>query len=101
MGKEKILLIAQEGLNKGGVQTVIMSIVRNLSHKYQFDIVLFTKEQRFYDNEFLEYGGRIFRIAFLKSRNVNVRRVEKLLRNTLGLFYLKRIIKLKKLIFVK
>ena len=33
--KEKILFIAQEGLNKGGVQTVIMNITKELSSKYQ------------------------------------------------------------------
>lgn len=90
---EKILLVAQEGLNKGGVQTVIMSIVRNLSHKYQFDIILFTNEERFYDEEFESYGGQIFRISFIKSRNKYARRFEKFLRKTLGFHLIKKIIR--------
>ena len=90
---EKILLVAQEGLNKGGVQTVIMSIVKNLHHKYKFDIILFTNEVRYYDNEFESFGGKIFRISFFKSRNVFMRRIEKFLRKTLGYFMIKRIIK--------
>ena len=92
MGKDKILIVAQEGLNKGGVQTVIMSLVRNLSSKYQFDIILFTKETRFYDQEFLSYGGRIFRISFFKSRNLYFRRCEKILRRTIGFYKTKHII---------
>lgn len=90
---EKILLVAQEGLNKGGVQTVIMSIVRNLSHKYQFDIILFTKEERYYDKEFESYGGKLFRISFIKNRNRYARRLEKFLRKTLGLHLIKNIIR--------
>ena len=65
---DKILFVAQEGLNKGGVQTVIMSLVENLSSIYQIDIVLFTREERYYDKIFESYGGRIYRIAFLDGR---------------------------------
>lgn len=62
MKKDKILLVSCHGLGNGGVQAVIMHIVRNLSDSYIFDIVLFTDEKRYYDDEFLSYGGQIFRI---------------------------------------
>ncbi|MDU6807963.1 MAG: glycosyltransferase [Clostridium sp.] len=67
--KEKILLVSCEGLGKGGVQSVIMSIVRNMSYKYVFDIILFTDEKRFYDDEFESYGGKIFRIPNYNGEN--------------------------------
>ena len=59
---KKILEVSCNGLTNGGVQQVIMSIVRNLYKEYHFDILVFTKEKEYYDEEFLSYGGRIFRI---------------------------------------
>ena len=49
---DKVLLVSCEGLGRGGVQSVIMSIVKGLSDKFIFDIVLFTSEKRYYDDEF-------------------------------------------------
>lgn len=89
---DKILFIAQEGLNKGGVQTVIMSLVENLSCKFQIDIVLFTREKRYYDIIFESYGGRIYRIAFLEGKSKWIKRINKFLRSTIGYFQLKKII---------
>lgn len=90
--KEKILFIAQEGLNKGGVQTVIMNLTKELSSKYQFDIILFTSESRYYDDYFESLGGRIFRISFFNSRNIYVKRLEKFLRKTIGYYLIKKVI---------
>lgn len=59
---KKILLVSCEGLGNGGVQAVMMSIVRKLHCEYKFDMLLFTSEKRFYDDEFLSYGGKIIRI---------------------------------------
>lgn len=59
--KNKILQVSCNGLTNGGVQQVIMSIVRNLSDEYQFDILTFTKGKEYYDDEFCTYGGKIFR----------------------------------------
>ena len=58
---KKALLISCEGLGNGGVQAVMMSIVRNLVDKVSFDVVVFTKERRYYDDEVESYGGNIFR----------------------------------------
>lgn len=55
-------MVSCEGFGNGGVQAVIMTIVRALHHEYTFDALLFTEEERFYDKEFLSYGGKIFRI---------------------------------------
>lgn len=62
MDKKKILLVSCDGLGNGGVQAVMMGIVRNLSCKYIFDILLFTNEKRHFDDEFLSYGGEIIRV---------------------------------------
>lgn len=60
-GKIKVLQVSCNGLGNGGVQSVIMNIVRALKNEIEFDILLFTDEIRHYDNEFEQYGN-IFRI---------------------------------------
>lgn len=55
-------MVFSGGLGNGGVQTVIMNIVRNMHKEYLFDILLLTSEKRYYDDEFLTYGGEIYRI---------------------------------------
>lgn len=67
--KRKILLISCKGLGKGGVQAVIMSIVRKLSHEFTFDIILFTKVKGYYEEEFESYGGKIYRIPLYEGKN--------------------------------
>ena len=59
--KEKVLLISSGGLSKSGVPTVLMTIVDGLKDSYEFDILLHTSDQGYYDQQFLSYGGRIFR----------------------------------------
>lgn len=58
----KILMVSCEGLGNGGVQNVMMNIVRGLSSEFVFDMLLFTSEKRYFDDEFLGYGGQIFRL---------------------------------------
>ncbi len=65
--KKRILLISCGGLGNGGVQAVIMNIVRNLKEEMSFDIVLTTNDRRYYDDEFESYGGKIFRLAIPKG----------------------------------
>lgn len=69
MSKPKILMVSCEGLGRGGTQAVMMNFVRNLSDLYCFDILLFTKEVRFYDEEFVSYGGKIIRIPHYNGKN--------------------------------
>lgn len=52
----KVLMVSCEGLGHGGVQDVIMNIVRGGSDKQHFDILVFTNEKRYYDEEFSQYG---------------------------------------------
>lgn len=53
---KKVLMVSCEGLGNGSVQNVIMNIVRNLNNKYLIDMLLFTNDRRYYDDEF-ERGG--------------------------------------------
>ncbi len=64
---KKILMVSCDGLGRGGVQSVLMNIVRNMSEEYTFDIILFTDEVRHYEEEFTSYSGKIFRIPLPKN----------------------------------
>ncbi len=65
---KKIMLVLYEGLGNGGGQAVVMNIVRNLHQEYTFDILLFTDEKRYHEDEFESYGGKIFRIPYSKGK---------------------------------
>lgn len=67
--KKKILLANLQPLQRGGAQAVIMSIVRNLSDEYCFDILLFSSQRGWYDEEFESYGGKIIRIPNYEGEN--------------------------------
>lgn len=66
---KKILMVSCDGLGNGGVQTVMMQIVRSLKKEYVFDALLFTDEVRYFDEEFLSHGGQIFRMPRYKKSN--------------------------------
>ena len=63
MENKKILMVLYDRLERGGVQNVIMQIVRTLSNRYIFDIVVFDSAPSYYDSEFESFGGRIFRFG--------------------------------------
>ncbi len=60
---KRVLIVACNSLGMGGIQTVIMSIVRELGSDVQFDVVRFYSEPNDYEQEFLQYG-RIFEVPF-------------------------------------
>lgn len=61
--RKRVLLVNAQPLRRGGTQAVIMSIVRNLSDEFCFDILLFSDEPGYYDEEFTSYGGKIIRFS--------------------------------------
>lgn len=77
---KRVLMVSCEGLGNGGVQAVMMSIVRNLHKEYLFDALLFTSEKRYYDEEFSSYGGQIFRIPRYEGKNKYRRKVDHYIR---------------------
>ncbi len=59
--KTKILQIGYGSLAKAGIQAVIMTIVRGLHTEMDFDVLLTSEKQGYYDKEFEKYG-KIYRI---------------------------------------
>ena len=67
--KEKVLLVFDKGLGYGGVESVIMSIVRGLSNTYTFDLLTNVSCDKAYDKEFKSYGGKILRVPFYEGKS--------------------------------
>ena len=51
--RKKVLIVACNNLGIGGIQNVIMNIVRNLSDEFVFDVVCFDSDRTDFDEEFL------------------------------------------------
>lgn len=56
----KVLHICYGDLSKGGIQAVIMSIVRGLKKEYEFDVVVFSQKNMYYAEEIQESGKIIY-----------------------------------------
>lgn len=74
--KKKILFVNSQCLQRGGIQSVVMSIVRGLSKEFTFDILVFSDEKGWYDEEFLSYGGKIIRLVNYGGNNTFRRRLD-------------------------
>ena len=58
-------------MNMGGQETFIMNVYRNIDKtKVQFDFVVHSDEEGYYDNEIKELGGRIYRICQIKKNPI-------------------------------
>lgn len=79
--KKRVLMVSCGGLGHGGVQSIMMGIVRNLSNQYLFDMMVFTSEKRYYDDEFLTYGGKIIRIPHYEGYNPFLKKVDMIVRD--------------------
>lgn len=70
MSKEIRILHVLGSLNRGGAETMIMNIYRNIDRsKIQFDFIVHTNEKCDYNDEILEYGGKIFNIPRYTGKN--------------------------------
>lgn len=57
-------------MNRGGAETMIMNLYRNIDRsKFQFDFVVHTDEKCAYDDEIKSLGGMIFRIPRYNGKN--------------------------------
>jgi glycosyltransferase involved in cell wall biosynthesis len=57
-------------MNKGGAETMVMNMYRNIDRsKIQFDFVVHTEEECTFDNEIVQLGGRIYRVPRYIGRN--------------------------------
>lgn len=70
MKKTKILQVIG-GLNRGGAETMLMNIYRQIDAKYEFVFVIYTKDdaQHDYEQEVLANGNRIIRLALKRVSN--------------------------------
>ena len=69
----KVLVVACNNLGTGGVQNVIMSIVRGLNKSCQFDAIVFDHDYIEYEEEFLKQGEIYTLGLFPKNRSFRSR----------------------------
>lgn len=89
---KRVLLVIGSPLENSGVPNVVMKIVRFLRNEFMFDILVGNSKPGYYDEEFLSYGGNIFRydkytyedgkIKFIKGGNQIYTVVSKILKET-------------------
>ncbi|MDD7792771.1 glycosyltransferase family 1 protein [Clostridium sp. 'White wine YQ'] len=58
------------GLNRGGAETMVMNLYRNIDRsKVQFDFIVHTENKCDYDDEIKSLGGKIYSIPRYKGKN--------------------------------
>lgn len=68
--KKRVLFVAYNAFNRGGIQNVVMNIVKNLSNEYTFDLLCFQEDNGELENEFLSYGGKVIKYqAYYSGKN--------------------------------
>ncbi len=90
--KKKVLFINNHSLQHGGVQMVVMNIVRSLNKIYDFDILIFTEEKGPYDEEFLSYGGKIIRLNNYEGSSKFRKRLDLYIRWASNFYRIKKVI---------
>ena len=68
---KRVLFVINSNLVNAGVPNVLMQIVRKLKDFYEFDVIVGSSDKGYYDDEFLSYGGKIFRhdlVDYSKSK---------------------------------
>ena len=60
----KRILHVVGSMNAGGMETMIMNYYRHIDRtKFQFDFLIFTPGQAFYEDEIISLGGKIYKIT--------------------------------------
>ena len=58
-------------MGMGGIENFLMSLYRSIDReKYQFDFILQSKEEGFFEKEIKELGGNIYKIEVGKDATV-------------------------------
>lgn len=71
----KRILHVIEGMNAGGMETLIMNYYRKIDkNKYQFDFLINKKEKVFYEDEIKSLGGKIYRNVLPKENIIKNRK---------------------------
>jgi len=67
MKKTRVLHVIDK-MDKGGAETLIMNLYRNIDrNKIQFDFLVSSNEKGQYDDEIIELGGEIFTLPYPKN----------------------------------
>lgn len=67
--KKRVLFVLSTGLVNGGVPGVTLQIVDSLCNDYIFDVVVLGTEQEIYDEKFISYGGKIYKVPKIPYSN--------------------------------
>ncbi len=68
MKRKKVLLTAFNHLDVGGIQKMIMTLVEGLQDKIQFDIIVFSSKEGYYENDFKKIG-KVFHCPNYEGEN--------------------------------
>lgn len=69
MDKKHVLIVIENAMDVGGVQDVVMQIIRKCGEHISFDVVVTKDSPGYYDNEIL-MQGKIYRI--IRRKHVNI-----------------------------
>lgn len=70
MDKPIRVLQVMSSMNRGGAETMIMNIYRNIDRsKVQFDFVVHTNKKSDYEDEILSLGGKVYSVPRYKGKN--------------------------------
>ena len=65
------ILHVVHGMDCGGTENIIMNLYRNIDRsKVQFDFLVHTKKQCFFDDEIKKLGGQIYRVPYYNILNL-------------------------------
>lgn len=67
--KKQVLVVIENAMDVGGVQDVIMQLIRKLGKSVSFDVVVTKEAPGYYDNEVLKQG-KIYKIVRRKHVNI-------------------------------
>ena len=72
----RILHCLPGDMNQGGIENFLMNIYRVIDKNlFQFDFIIHSKEESFYEKEIKQLGGRVYRVA-QKSKNYKLYEIE-------------------------
>ena len=66
----KSILVYGGAFDSGGVESVMMNIIRNVSHKYSFTVIVLREHDGKYDEELKKLNHEIYKIAPMSSQGV-------------------------------
>ena len=69
--KKNVLMIIDSPMDNAGVQNVVMSIIRSLHSKYNFDVLACSLKEGYFDKEIEKFGGVVYRTDLIRYEGNN------------------------------